>query len=370
MASVPHELIGAIVDELEDDRASLKACSVVASAFCSPSQRHLFHSMWLHRANWQFYTVEQQALHRGTSIPSGTIRRASSLLSSAPHLATYVRDLTIDLPDSADEDIPLEHVLQAVPNLERFIISGLVVRWDDLSLPLASAILGIFARPGLERLHLLNMRDVPAPAVMGVLASVKVLSIHHTTFTEEVVVSSESRKPPTASRLQHLILSTSLPSTYGLILAAHAPRLSHLKKLLLRVDTNARLHAERLLSSIANTLEELELDCGELSSPFNLPHLPNLRSVTIGIFLGLARRLPSGLTESKWADEGILLGVEECQVDTIHCQLRFLDPTNTRPSMRDIAFDVFCAALKTALPAFKMDFSRVGESESYVQRLP
>ncbi|KAJ7429629.1 hypothetical protein FB451DRAFT_1327755, partial [Mycena latifolia] len=319
-------LIGAIVDELEDDRASLKACSVVASAFCSPSQRHLSTRCGFIARTGSFYTVEQQTLHRGTSIPSGTIRRAS-----------------------------------------RFVISGLVVRWDDLSLPLASAILGIFARPGLERLHLLNMRDVPAPAVMGVLASVKVLSIHHTTFTEEVVVSSESRKPPTA-----------LPSTYGLILAAHAPRLSHLKKLLLRVDTNARLHAERLLSSIANTLEELELDCGgmafkvfrsqltcksELSSPFNLPHLPNLRSVTIGIFLGLAR-------QSKWADEAFLLGVEECQVDTVHCQLRFLDPTNTRPSMRDIAFDVFCAALKTALPAFKMDFSRVGESESYVQRLP
>ncbi|KAJ7654292.1 hypothetical protein B0H17DRAFT_1214387 [Mycena rosella] len=298
MATVPHELIAAIVDELEDDRESLKACSMVATAFCPPSQRHLFRSMWLHRANWQFYTVAQQAPHRGTSIPSGTIRRVSSLLSESPHLAIYVRDLTIDLPDSADEDVPLEQILQAVLNLERFVISGLFVRWGDLPLPLASAILDIFARPALERLHLLNMQGVPAPAVLRVLSFVRVLSIDHTTFAEEDEGSSESAWPLSAPRLHHLILSTSIPPTYALMLSPRAPRLTHLKKVLLRVDISARPHAERLLSSIADTLEELELDCGDLSSPLHLPNLPNLRSLTLRIFRGLARHLPNGFAQT------------------------------------------------------------------------
>ncbi|KAJ7436690.1 hypothetical protein FB451DRAFT_1417304 [Mycena latifolia] len=74
--------------------------------------------------------------------------RASSRLSKSPHLATYVRDLTIDLPaDSADEDIPLEHVLQTVQNLEHFVISGFDICWSGLSLPLASALLNILHGP-------------------------------------------------------------------------------------------------------------------------------------------------------------------------------------------------------------------------------
>ncbi|KAJ6537269.1 hypothetical protein DFH09DRAFT_1091106 [Mycena vulgaris] len=421
MASVPHELIAAIVDELEHDRDSLKACSLAAAAFCSPSQRHLFRSMWLHRANWQFYTAQQQALHRGTSIPSGTIRGMAAILSKSPHLASYVRDLTIDLPDSADEDIPLERVLHAVPNVERFVISGLAVRWSDLSPPLASAILDVLARPALDCLHLLNLRDVPTTAILRVLSTVRVLSIHHTTFRED---EEGSRGPPSAARLQdlisavkvlsihhtavrgdeggsprppsarlqHLILSTSLPATFALIFSPHAPRLTNVKKLLLRVDVSGRAQTERLLSSISGTLQDLDLDCGELGLPLNLPHLPALRAITLRMFRGLARSLPEGfahtlaalprvtaltlvfsiqnrIAEGDWLTEGALLGLEDCQVAAIHCQLRFLDPVTMRASTRDAAFGAFCAALCAALPGFKLEFSRVDRHFGLSQRL-
>ncbi|KAJ7670432.1 hypothetical protein B0H17DRAFT_1141793 [Mycena rosella] len=62
----------------------------------------------------------------------------------------------------------LEHILQAVSNLECFIISGLVVRSGELLLTLPSSIQNMLARSGLERLHLLNMRHVGAPALLRV----------------------------------------------------------------------------------------------------------------------------------------------------------------------------------------------------------
>ncbi|KAJ7609246.1 hypothetical protein DFH06DRAFT_189733 [Mycena polygramma] len=397
MSSIPHELIAAIVDELEHDRASLKACSLVASAFCSPSQRHLFRAMWLHRENWQFYTSVQEALHRGTTVPSGTIKRGSALLSESPHLAAYVRDLTIDLSDSANEDVPLAHVLQAAQNLERFVISGLVVHWGDLSGPLVSTLLDAFARPGLKSVHLLNMRDVPASAMLRVLASARVVSIHYSTFTEEEELA-ENASPDVVSVLNHLILSTGMPSTYDLILSPRAPQLRNVTKLLLRVDTAARLHAERLLSSLAGTLVQLELDFGELSFPFTLTHLPHLRVLTLRIFRGIARRLPDGfagtlaglslptltlttifviqnrLYEGPWADDGPLTIPTPEDTDApqpaMKCELLFLDPSHTKPSARNAEFAAFCAAMRAALPGFELRFARVDEENSYIGQLP
>jgi hypothetical protein len=52
------------------------------------------------------------------------------------------------------------------------------------------------------------------------------------------------------------------------------------------------------------------------------------------------------------------------------CRLRFLDPNNAKLSMKDAAFDGFCVALRTALPGFHIDFSRVDEQQSYIGRLP
>ncbi|KAF7375331.1 hypothetical protein MSAN_00420000 [Mycena sanguinolenta] len=386
MPAIPFELIAAIVDELEHDRASLKACSLVATPFCAPSQRHLFRAMWLHRENWQFYTSAQKALHRGTKIPSGTIKRVSALFSKSPHLAVYVRDLTIDLPDSADEDIPLAQVLQAVTKLERLVISGLVVRWDDLSRSLTSAILDVFVRPTLESLHLLNIQDLPSSAILSALSSMRVLSLHHPTLSDEETL--EQGGPLIASKIHHLTLSSVLLPTYELILSTRAPKLGNVRKLLL--DTSANLHIDRILTSVAATLVELDIKCGVLPFALMLPSLTSLRFLTLRIARGTTRRLPEGLwgtlvglprvsltlvfaintrlVEGEWAEEGPLTGLDDCQTKTMHCQLLFLD-SNVMEATRNNAFDSFCAALRAALPGFELEFSSMDET-SYINQLP
>ncbi|KAJ7852782.1 hypothetical protein B0H14DRAFT_2759319 [Mycena olivaceomarginata] len=364
VSAIPSELIAAIVDELKHDRASLKSCSVVAVPFCAPSQRHLFRTMWLHRENWKFYTALQQKLHEGTTIPSGTIKRLSSLLLESPHLAQYIRDLTIDLPDSADEDIPLAHILQEVPNIERLVISGLGVHWNDLSQAVASTILDVFARPSLKGLHLLNIQHLPEAAVLRVLSSMEVLSLHNSTVNVGETVEHATR---TVSNLDHLILSRNPPSTYDFILSSCTPKLGNVRKL--RLDTS-HFTFERTLSSVATTLVDLELRCDQLNFPFDLPSLPQLRSLMLRIFPGISRRIPGGLPGGQWVEEGQLLTQDDCQLEAIHCRLLFLDPRLTKALTRDTAFDSFCVAMRAAMVGLQLEFSRVDEEQSYIGRLP
>ncbi|KAJ7142407.1 hypothetical protein C8R44DRAFT_846451 [Mycena epipterygia] len=368
---------------------------------CSPVLRHLpsvppanaifFHSMWLHQDNWMHrMQARPQALHQRAGTPSGAIEKISALLTESPHLASYVRDLTIDLPDSAAEDMALQRVLKAVPNLERFVISGLSMRWDALSPGLAAIILDVLAQPVLDHLHLLSMRDVPAHAILSALSTMRVLSIHHTSFNEAEPPAIS--RPPTTPRLEHLIFATGLPSTYEFILSPYAPRLTNVKKLFLLDDMVCRLHAERLLSSIGGTLECLELDYGILSrsSMLNLPHLPNLRSLTLLIFCGFRKRLPEELAgalaalpptpltlqftmqvfqeEEKWVEDGPLLGLEGWKGVSIHCELFFIAAERSQPASRDTAFDGFCSAVRAGFPGFSIEFSRRGEKKPCVVR--
>ncbi|KAJ7500638.1 hypothetical protein B0H11DRAFT_2275840 [Mycena galericulata] len=397
MTSIPHELVAAIVDELEDDRVSLKACSVVTSAFCPPSQRHLFRSMWLHRENWKHYTPAQRALHKGTLVPSGTIKSAYALLSESPHLAGYVRDLTIDLPESANEDMPLEHVLRVVSNLERLVISGMVVRWDELTPPLASSILDVLARPALGSLHLLNMRNFPIAPIHRALSSMRVLSIHHTTLISEEEEDETPRNtmPLTGSCLEELILNTSLPSTFAAILSPDAPHLTRVRKLALYLGAGHL--ADKLLMSLARTLLHLELVCGAPEFPLSshtlsvVESFTNLRSLKLRIFCGLRRRLPDEFAEilaslprtsisisiaiqdslsgGEWIDEGPILGPSESRVESLNCQVVFLDPPH-KASSRDVVFNSFCSAIRNMLPGFKINVERVDEEPSYIGRLP
>ncbi|KAJ7117258.1 hypothetical protein C8R43DRAFT_1112842 [Mycena crocata] len=386
MVSIPSELITAIVDELEHDRDSLKACSVVTVAFCAASQHHLFRSMWLHRENSHFYTDTGQFLHSGTTIPSGTIKKAFSILSESPHLAAYVQDLTIDLPESADEDKPLAHILQVATNLERFVVSGLSLPWGSLPAPLASTILEVFTRPMVRRLHLHNVQEVPESAVWHMMSSKTVLSIHTV-----VVPDGEDSKHYPSSQLEHLILTASLPAIYELVLSPRAPKFTRITHLTVRIDSGTSVFTDRLLSSLADTLTHLDLNCGVLSFPLTLPNLPRLRSVTLRILTGLVRSHPDGLAETllglprvaltliygvqiraretNWAVDGPIIGLT---ADDITCKLQFIGPDarTSRPAIRGLAFAAFCRGMDAALPGFDIAYERIDEQLPYLEQLP
>ncbi|KAJ7725427.1 hypothetical protein DFH07DRAFT_252759 [Mycena maculata] len=389
MSSLPNELVAVVLDELDRDYLSLKTCALVTTAFCSTSQRHLFRSIWLHRGDWHSYTFAQQAVHRGVSIPSGTIMGWHSLISTSPHLASHVRDLTIDLPSSEDEDITLKHVLRALPSIERLVISGMAVRWGDLSAGLRSVVLAMLSLPSLDRLHLLDIRDVPTQ-ILRVLPSMKAFSIHRTTFKGDTDPPESEGLP--SSRLEHITISTNMRSTYKLILP-HAPRFTNVTKIHLFIDFFSCMGPEKLLSAVGRTLQHLELDCDRLYYPFGLPPLPSLRTLELRVSNGSKRSMPDGLAgtlaglprvplkivfkvsdrtvEPAWEDEGTFPGIADWRLDDVHCRLLFQDAADPAvPPMRDAAFSAFRVAIGTAMPGVHVTFSRAEEHESYVGLLP
>ncbi|KAF7313123.1 hypothetical protein MKEN_00998400 [Mycena kentingensis (nom. inval.)] len=312
--TLPSELIAAFIDELSDDLETLKRCSLVASPFCSPSQRHIFRAIWLHRANWRHYTVGQQALHRGITTPAGTYRQAEAILTESPHLAAYVKDLTIDLPDSADEDIPLKHIVDTIVSnggLDRLVVSGLVVRWGDLTPELAHALTGAMKNPSLTHLHLLNLQDFPQDTVQDAMARLTALSVHSTTFSgckavgDEDIASGKTTvddtrdaAPRSISPIRHLVHGSGLADSYNIFNSPRAPAFVNVAKLFLRVASSEIVYAERLLGSVSDTLSDLTLDCGSFSQPIFLPTLPHLRALSLRLFCGVARRIPHGVFQT------------------------------------------------------------------------
>ncbi|KAJ7240788.1 hypothetical protein C8J57DRAFT_1726985 [Mycena rebaudengoi] len=342
---IPYELVAAIVQELADDIFSLKACSLAAVAFCSPSQCLLFRSLWLHRENWpQSYTTSKRALHWGTSVPSGTVQRASRLLKHSPHIAAYIRDLSIDLPGREESTDDHVHVFQILPNLERLMICGSGV-YDDLSGTIATAIFDLLSQPKLDRLHLLDISELPHVVLLRALFAVRVLSLSAVELPE-ADFDVLSNVPVVASRLEHLLVTASCAtSTRGFeVLLSLQPQLRSLTQLSLRINS-ASLHFEfkqRLLAACAGTLQQLNLDFeNSFKPPLILPNLPKLRRIGLCIFssppsstrpslrlLDVVKTLPRvSLTidfftiDFSFDPKEVLLGLDCLEIDEICCRL-------------------------------------------------
>ncbi|KAJ6564623.1 hypothetical protein B0H19DRAFT_1141565 [Mycena capillaripes] len=387
MPSIPDDLIPSIVQELEHDRTSLKACSLVGSSFRSPSQRRLFHSMWLHPNRIKLQVMSRSVVPSYSGeyrVPSSTIRRASTLLSGSPHLASYIRHLTIELTTSPDEAALLEQFLQKVRNLETFAISGTLIDWNRLLPALASTILNVIALPSLSRLHLWSMENIPATLIFTALSSMVVLSIDETTVAHTSIANSSSSG--IASRLEQLILSTDQAEIYALIHSPGAPTLRNVRRLLLHMSEKTGPGAERLLSSLFGTLTHLVLDYGDFAGTLRFPTLPTLCSITLQICCGFTQRfIPEGLAETltrlpraaltlvfattaySWAEprpnQNPLVGLENWEMPhSIRCQLLFIGRGSD--ATREAAFFAFGIIMRAALPHFQLDISIAEEARA------
>ncbi|KAJ6592563.1 hypothetical protein B0H19DRAFT_1224478 [Mycena capillaripes] len=383
MVPIPNELTAAIVDELQHNRESLKSCSLVGHPFCTASQRHLFHSMWLRPEAWwllsRVFAPPQTTENR---TPASSIRRVSALFSESPHLATYVRHLAVDLTTSPDEAKLLAQIIRTVQNLETFAISSTLINWNALPPALASTILNVLARPSLNRVHLWCIENLPASVILGALSSTTVLFISSgtTAYPDSEYPPTTRPEPQNVSRVEQLLLAITDPATYEIILSPYAPQLKHVTRLMLRADTRTRLCAEVLLSSLSETLTHLGLDAEGFGAPcpLSFPTLPKLRSVTLRVSLGVAKRFipegfagiltalpPAALTivfsivtrsiTDPWRDDGPVAGLENWQMDSIRCQLLFLNQPN--PQLKEAYLNAFGTAMREALPGRQLEIS-------------
>ncbi|KAF8879957.1 hypothetical protein BD779DRAFT_1446614 [Infundibulicybe gibba] len=82
---VPPELVDFIIDHLHDDRKSLTCCSLVSRHWLPASRKNLYRKLRLTILTPSDTLLYRNSIHR--------LRRTWEVLSSSPHLVTYIRHL-------------------------------------------------------------------------------------------------------------------------------------------------------------------------------------------------------------------------------------------------------------------------------------
>ncbi|KAJ7648390.1 hypothetical protein DFH06DRAFT_575587 [Mycena polygramma] len=154
---IPQELIDKILDDFDlseayDPRIELilKSCALVARSFVWACQTRLFA-----RISIRDYT--DHSPQRNNHTPLLLIRELSALLSSSPHIATYIR--TLELPISSPDDRPwmppdpeapfAPRILSAVTEMRALALNG--CRFE---FPANPSTLAVFSISSLRRVEL------------------------------------------------------------------------------------------------------------------------------------------------------------------------------------------------------------------------
>ncbi|KAJ7465874.1 hypothetical protein FB451DRAFT_1561218 [Mycena latifolia] len=291
MVALAQELVDAIIDELganngfeNQDYASLHACSLVARAFVAPTQRHLFRRLALTRQN------------RALNEARAKVAQRSALLSSSPHLATYVRDLTLQIDLFSDVSAPLISLLPLLSSIKRLVIRGGARKWGELPADLRTALVALFFLHGLRCVALDCFSGVPASIIRYALSSFKEVSL------TSIYISSDGDLPaahqlvqtsfPSTAVLDHLVLdyppdvSTAL---HALLLGNEITNpFGHLRHLEVTLNSWTYLSAfASIVLKYSHSIQHLAIDFERL--PWNalaLPSLPRLRILTLKATVG------------------------------------------------------------------------------------
>ncbi|KAJ7648855.1 hypothetical protein B0H17DRAFT_1102800 [Mycena rosella] len=274
---LPPELVDVILEEV-DDEASLKMCSLAARSLVIPSQRSLFRSLYL-------YTNANLAHHA-----SSTCAHARAVFTSSPHLAKYVRTLTLCLArETAENYEPVQAVLQMVTLVSRLAIHGSSdkFRWDSMSPALVSSILLAVQRPAIQGFHLKRIRGVPSSLMFYAASAFRIFTVERLEILEETgssVILPQRCDLPT--RLEEIVIPAAFRTdaicTFLLDLNAQG-RLQHLRRVAWRVYGSPSRHWDRLLQEVTllRTLQHVELWFTLQFPRIELPCFPNVRTLEL-----------------------------------------------------------------------------------------
>ncbi|KAJ7871140.1 hypothetical protein B0H14DRAFT_223718 [Mycena olivaceomarginata] len=172
LSHLPQELIELIFDDL--DVENLRACALVSSSLVVPSQRLIFRSLVIR-------------LH-SDSPPRFSVSVAEAFFAVASHIPRYVRDLTVHLdPLEAESFAPQSNLLAIysplIPPPRVFEFNGPLILgllgWDDVTLPLQSAIHNLMTSTNLWSLNLHGIIDVPPSFIVLALSSYTKFGLHN-----------------------------------------------------------------------------------------------------------------------------------------------------------------------------------------------
>ncbi|KAJ7154402.1 hypothetical protein C8R43DRAFT_1235247 [Mycena crocata] len=296
----PSELIDSVVSELELDHSSLKSIALANSAFRIPAQRILLRAL---------------TLSAYTPAPF-TYAGAAALLSSSPHIAEYIRDLTIHLaePPAARADFPaLATALGRCTQVRSCVIDGRDAnfRWGTLSpdlMGVGGMFLRFFASQPLRELRLKRLVDVPPALFLGAAPSLYFWGVSShanadigfggASAGDGVVVGGSSADIGVEGELtkltvpvQQLVLDVGSEKIYDVFNSpAVLPTTSALRRLSMHP---AHPLCRNIIAMAAGSLEHLQLNGGSTSYTFALalPPLPALRVIEFVVRLYLRHHI-------------------------------------------------------------------------------
>ncbi|KAJ7176346.1 hypothetical protein C8R43DRAFT_1230466 [Mycena crocata] len=262
---IPQELIDAIIHGVED-MESLKCCSLVSTRFRGASQRILLRSLTLYHT-WNHGTV------------------ACTLLTESPHTASYIKNITLNLPSWLPNGHAAAGRLRAafdkLTYVRQVAIDGNNVSWDVVS-PLASTIFDFIRNRDLKELHVQRVQNLPWPALATLISSAPVVSMDEVLPLEEVDVVMPQNGDLPVSNLRRLLASYSDAACDVLARPEFAFCLPKLRELGLdHTPVNSSL-----LSAASARLDSVYFDLAHHISTAFLPPLPGLRTIHMALHWG------------------------------------------------------------------------------------
>ncbi|KAJ7282515.1 hypothetical protein C8J57DRAFT_1295594 [Mycena rebaudengoi] len=289
MVSLPQELVETIIDVVHGKK-SLRACALASKALLAPSQRCLFRSISLGKSPTQVSRNKiPKARNENLGRNDHLIAEAVNLFTSSPHLAKYVRSLSISLSmvqiDQALVFGSFNYLLHIFPYVERLQIDAANRSWASLPQPLTSCLSKFVQRPSLQSLALVGLKKLSSPLVLRWLLSVREVSFTNVTILRDTEAPLLILDEETAPTLHRLTLGWPNGPSLARFLLRPAT-IVHLQQLC-DVSLQVRLDGfliglQTLLLQCAHSLRHLELNFrGNHKAAVELPHLPALRALTL-----------------------------------------------------------------------------------------
>ncbi|KAJ7438382.1 hypothetical protein B0H11DRAFT_2104923 [Mycena galericulata] len=252
MDTIPQELIDTIVHQVSDTE-TLKACSLVASAFREPSQRILLRIMMLGAHNCETILA---------------------VVRESPRVASYIRTLKFILPE---EDVSskvdcLTELLAKFTRVSQLTVSGHDGPWEGVAPGITDAVSKLIREQRLEGLYIMYIRDLPVDLLALIFSTVSTFCLDFGSIS-----SGQTSTPPIAvpivPTLENLLLFPDYDSNNTVLLTpTFAPCLVNLQKLW--VPPNLE-YGIALIAAAAPKLEEVCFDCHDLDiTNMNAPPLP------------------------------------------------------------------------------------------------
>ncbi|KAL0958540.1 hypothetical protein HGRIS_000680 [Hohenbuehelia grisea] len=221
---LPAELLDFIMTCLADaeDRASLKACSLVHKSWITSTRPHLFAAVAL------------ADNHNASGSPRCN-KRLIQFLTNSPHLLKYIRHLTVSFgsngvmsrPSLLLQESTLPEFLFSLTHLTTLKITAYNKKWGRFSSQLLKGFLHAFGLPTLKDLHLHGWNFAPNASDLALHLAPCAESLAQLTLRAVEVQQMQAGAAPAIPNHPHETLV--LPKLKDLIICPgfRSPRMSH-----------------------------------------------------------------------------------------------------------------------------------------------